>query len=196
MADFNLYLGQDVELNQENNSNLHYKAEVIAKDSTSVDLKVLDVEKEKAITDFNNQQNWTLSYEGTNSFYQLDVQIQTLITTPNLVLVVTPIAEVEKIERRRYLRAKVEIPVTYHGLDKQQLKPAQLIDISASGIKMEVDNITDLQVENKVIINFEAITDFPLSEIKGRILRIKVNQNAQGQKRRYYIGLEFVNLTS
>lgn len=196
MADFNLYLGQDVKLTSDNNSSLHYKAEVIAKDRNSFDLKVLNEKQEKAIADFKRRQNWTLAYEGINSVYQLDVQIKTLINKPNLVLIVTPVAEMKKIERRRYRRAKVESAVEYHKLGQQQLRAAHLLDISASGIKMEVDNITDLQVENKVMVNFKSLTDFPLPEIKGRILRIKVNQNTQGQKRKYYIGLEFVGLTA
>nr|WP_275579383.1 PilZ domain-containing protein [Halanaerobacter jeridensis] len=126
---------------------------------------------------------------------QLDVEIKNISTRFNLVLLVNPIGEVRKIERRRYNRVQISTAIRYRNLKQQESKTAHLIDVSASGIKMEVESIIDLQVEKKIIIDFTTLDEFPISKIKARILRIKVNQNSRGKVRRYYIGLEFVSVT-
>ena len=193
MANFNLYLGQDVKLTPKAESDLEHKAEVIAKDKTGIDLKIIDFKQEN-ISVFKPEEEWTIAFEGTNSLNQLDVKIENISTRFNLVLTVSPIGEVQKIERRRYTRAKISAPIKYRDLNSEEMSPARLIDISASGIKMEIETIIGLKMEKEIIIDFSSLDDFPVLEIQARILRIKVNQNSQGKIRKYYAGLEFVSV--
>ncbi|MFO7819245.1 MAG: PilZ domain-containing protein [Halanaerobacter sp.] len=195
MADFNLYLGQEVKLTPANNSDIEYQAQVISKDDINLNLRLLNATSEDSSV-FKEEKNWTLNYEESNAFYQLDIEVKKIRTKAGPVLAVTVLGEERKKERRRYIRVKVDKQVNYHLLNKKESYQGRLIDISASGMNLEVENISSLRVEKIIVINFADLAEFPMDEVEGRILRIKVNQNSHGSRRKYHLGLEFVSITA
>ena len=195
VADFNLYLGQEVKLAPANNSNIEYQAQVISKDDINLNLRLLNSVSEDSSV-FKEEKNWTLTYEEGNAFYQLDIKIEEIKVRTKVALAVTVLGEASKKERRRYIRVKVDKQVNYQILNQEESYRGRLIDISASGMRLEVENISNLRVEKVIVINFADLAKFPVDQVEGRILRIKVNQNSHGSRRKYHLGLEFVSITA
>ena len=194
MSNFNLYIGQKVNLIKEKNSSgPKYKAEVIGINSNSIDLQLLDFGA-KQIKSLSVGEDYIIFFEGSNALYELDVKIKKITNLINKVLVVNPIGNLKKTERRRYMRVQVRKKIKYKLLDQTTYSDAVMINISGSGIKIEVDSLTNFKLEKNIKIDFSDIDSFPILEAEGRILRIKVDQNSRGSRIKYHLGVEFVSL--
>lgn len=190
VADLNLDIGQQVTLHKD--SSTEFEAEVIAKDKNNFDVKILNSEGPLILKE---DQKWTLVFEGRSRLYQLTVQIKQISNRPKKIIVIAPIGELKMVERRRYQRVKMSAEIEYRSLNNSDTYQAHLVDISASGLKMEVGELNILEMEKKIMIDFSQLDQFPVTELEARILRIKINQTSKNRLRRYYVGLEFVKVS-
>jgi c-di-GMP-binding flagellar brake protein YcgR len=192
VANFNLHNGQVVKLKEKNkDGSRKYKAKVVGINSDSLDLKLLELASNSDLLKVN--QVYTIYFEGSNHLYQLDIKLQK-INESNQVLVVDSVGELRTNERRRYMRVDVEEKIKYQLNNDPNYYDALMVDISASGMKLETANITNLNLETEIRIDCSSVDNFPVDELAARVLRIRVNQNRSQHNKKYYLGVEFTSV--
>ncbi|MGM0370295.1 MAG: flagellar brake protein [Bacillota bacterium] len=192
MANFNLHNGQVVKIKEKNKDDSRkYKAKVVGINSDSLDLKLLELASNIDLLRVN--QVYTIYFEDGNQLYQLDIKLKK-INRGNQLLVADSVGELRTNERRRYMRVDVDEKIKYQLINDPDYYDALMVDISASGMKLGIENITNLKLETEIRIDCSSVDKFPVDELEARVLRIRVNQNRSQHNKKYHLGVEFISV--
>lgn len=132
-------------------------------------------------------------YEGDSAFYSLTTEIIERISNPIPSLVLKNTDQIERIQRRRYFRVKINKDIKYFAIKEHknedgqpEFKKTTAIDLSGGGLMMVLNE--NLKINDRLLFNLQI--DELDKLIEGEIVRIKYNTDGYSKT----AGVEFVEM--
>lgn len=160
---------------------------------TEEKITVMAIYKREEVIPVSKGLEVKILYEGDSAFYSLTTEIIERIKEPIPSLVLRHTDQIERIQRRRYFRVKINKDINYLVIkehkneeDKPEFKDTTAIDLSGGGLLMVLDE--DLEINDRLLFDLKIKEIDKL--IEGKIVRIKYNTDGYSKT----AGIEFVDI--
>ncbi|MCK8816509.1 PilZ domain-containing protein [Natroniella sulfidigena] len=202
MLERKLSIGQEVRLTKTEADNLDYcKVKVIDFSQEEIELKVLE---EGDLFSLETGLKLTIDWIDNNGLYKIEAELTSWEEGSQLILVLEVTGQLQRIQRRNYVRVPVTGEVKYriveyndikdkfkvNGLDKEFSKAA-IVDISGGGLKMILEELNGL--EEGTFLELKVLAPLHLDIVNGEVVRIRQEEVETGEIK-YGIGVKFLDL--
>ena len=191
-----LEVGQKVRLKisrwKEDKNNQVYETKVVDLGDNIIELDFSFVQGGKP-TGIRRGKRLTLVFIGRNGLYKQPVEVKQFKRDPILSLEVIRDGKWKKVQRRRYVRVPVGEDVEYR-IDNGEFKQGLMVDVSGGGIKLKIDDLEGLEEEDKLDLKLLPLS-LSQSIIKGKVVRIRKDEDSDTGETNYNLGIQFVGLS-
>ncbi|WP_408954531.1 flagellar brake protein [Natroniella sp. ANB-PHB2] len=179
------------------------KAKVIDFSKEQIELIVLE-EVEQNLSSLEKGLELTVHWIDNNGLYKVETELISWKKKPHPILIVGVKGQLQRIQRRNYVRVPVTGEVKYRIVEYSDIKEkfkaidrdrefsvAAISDISGGGLRIITENLNDL--EEGDFLELKVLTPLSLDIVNGEVVRIRRKKVKTGEVK-YSIGVKFLDL--